>query len=83
MTAPIDPKVSQYPQPLSPRRARFEARRAKQFAWRLPHGHPYARLPTWVPYLVAKLVAPLLAPLPAPPSEPEGQTPSRLDQSEH
>lgn len=45
-----------YPRKMSARRARFEAKRARAYRVRLPSGHPYALLPTWVPYPVAKLV---------------------------
>jgi hypothetical protein len=54
---PIDPFVSIYPLQLSPRRARFEARRARKLRLRLPPGHPYDGLPSWAPYWVAAIIA--------------------------
>lgn len=53
---PVNPEVSRFPQPMSARRARFEAERAWQCGWNLPAGHPYALLPRWVPYLLARAV---------------------------
>lgn len=53
---PIDPDISRYPQPMSARRARFEAKRARTHRVRLPKGHPYALAPTWTPYPLAQLV---------------------------
>ncbi|HWJ74209.1 MAG TPA: hypothetical protein VNX29_13670 [Kaistia sp.] len=39
------------------RRARHEARQARRHGYRLPHGHPYRTLPTWVPFALAKVIA--------------------------
>jgi hypothetical protein len=47
---PFDPLLSDYPLPLSERRAKWEARRARASDLKLPNGHPYAVLPAWVPY---------------------------------
>ncbi len=44
-------------EPPSRRRARYEARQARRHGYRLPAGHPYRVLPTWVPFGVAKLFA--------------------------
>ncbi|SHO67695.1 hypothetical protein SAMN02745172_04376 [Pseudoxanthobacter soli DSM 19599] len=41
--------------PLSARRARHEARQAGYSGKRLPAGHPYAVLPTWMPYFIARV----------------------------
>jgi hypothetical protein len=46
---------TRYPEPMSARRARFEAGRARYHGVLLPTGHPYSQLPLWVPYLVARL----------------------------
>lgn len=54
--APVDPEVSRFPQPMSARRARFEAQRAQMHQRQLPKGHPYALVPRWCPYPVAQLV---------------------------
>lgn len=54
--SPFDPDISRYPQPMSARRARFEAKRAQTHRLRLPKGHPYALAPTWTPYVIAQLV---------------------------
>lgn len=56
MKAPVNPEVSRFPQPMSARRARFEAQRAHSNRLRLPKGHPYALMPRWCPYPVAQLV---------------------------
>jgi hypothetical protein len=48
---------TRYPEPMSARRARFEAGRARHHGVVLPTGHPYSRLPLWVPYLVARVLA--------------------------
>lgn len=53
---PIDPEVSCYPQPMSARRARFEAGRANYYRMRLPKGHPYAVAPRWLPYPLARII---------------------------
>lgn len=54
---PVDPAVSIYPLPMSARRARFEARNARRHRLRLPKGHPYRSLPTWLPYKLAILIS--------------------------
>lgn len=54
-------KWTRYPEPISARRARFEAGRARYHGIMLPSGHPYSRLPLWVPYLVAKVWGKLMA----------------------
>lgn len=54
---PIDPVVSRYPMPLSAERARFEALQARRKAARLPKGHPYRWLPTWIPYGMARMLS--------------------------
>lgn len=51
---PIDPLLSLYPLPMSPRRARHEARRARRSSLRLPDGHPYAVAPPWLPHALAQ-----------------------------
>ncbi len=51
---PYDPSVSQYPLPMSAKRAQFEARNARRQRLVLPKGHPYRRVPVWMPYSVAK-----------------------------
>ncbi|WP_334175611.1 hypothetical protein [Pseudoxanthobacter sp.] len=53
---PINPYLSYYPQPMSERRARYEARRARFLRQKLPMGHPYRDMPPWVPYNVARMV---------------------------
>ncbi len=53
---PVDPVVSNYPLPMSARRARFEARRAKRNRLMLPKGHPFSGVPTWFPYSLARLL---------------------------
>ncbi len=57
---PADPVASNYPLPLSPRRARFEARRARRQRVQLPKGHPYHRVPSWVPFPLAVMIARML-----------------------
>jgi len=47
--------------PVSARRARHEARRARALNHPLSIRHPYESLPTWVPYTLAKLIARLLS----------------------
>ncbi len=42
---------------MSAKRAQFEARNARRQRLTLPKGHPYRRLPVWVPYGLAKLLA--------------------------
>ncbi len=54
---PVDPLVSRYPLPLSVERARHEAIQARRKGLRLPKGHPYRWLPTFVPYGVARLLS--------------------------
>lgn len=54
-------KWTRYPEPMSARRARFEAGRARHYGVLLPSGHPYARLPLWVPYPLARLIGRLMA----------------------
>jgi hypothetical protein len=53
---PYDPIVSLYPLPLSPERARDEAKRARRLGKKLPLGHPYRGLPLWLPYGLARLI---------------------------
>jgi len=54
---PSDPAVSQYPLPMSAKRAQFEARNARRQHLSLPKGHPYRRLPPWMPYGLAKTLS--------------------------
>lgn len=54
-------KWTRYPEPMSARRARYEAGRARHYGVVLPAGHPYSELPLWVPYLVARVWARLKA----------------------
>lgn len=54
---PIDPLISNYPLPMSARRARFEAKRAHRRRLNLPKGHPYYRVPWWLPYRLAVIIA--------------------------
>jgi len=54
---PIDKMVSDYPLPLSPRRAKYEANRARFHGWRLPPGHPYYRVHPAIPYLPAFVIS--------------------------
>ncbi|SHG90894.1 hypothetical protein SAMN02745157_5049 [Kaistia soli DSM 19436] len=64
---PSDPIVSVYPLPMDAKRAKDEAVRARRLGKRLPVGHPYRRLPLWVPYWLARLInnsAPSSKPLP-------------------
>jgi hypothetical protein len=53
---PADPIVSLYPLPLSPERARDEAKRARRLRKKLPLGHPYRNLPLWVPYWLGRIL---------------------------
>ncbi|HWJ72942.1 MAG TPA: hypothetical protein VNX29_07235 [Kaistia sp.] len=53
---PFDPAVSQFPLPMSAKRAQFEARNARRQRLHLPKGHPYRRVPVWMPYGVAKIL---------------------------
>lgn len=53
---PDDPIVSVYPLPLDGTRARDEAARARRLGKKLPVGHPYRRLPLWVPYGLGRLI---------------------------
>ncbi len=53
---PSDPIVSIYPQPMDAERAREETVRARRLGKKLPLGHPYRRLPLWVPYWLARLI---------------------------
>ena len=53
---PTDPIVSIYPQPMDAMRAREETVRARRLGKKLPPGHPYRRLPLWVPYWLARLI---------------------------
>lgn len=57
IVTPIDPWISRYPLPMSARRAKFERKRAQAIGVRLPRGHPYRILPSWVPYFIARLFA--------------------------
>ena len=54
---PVDPLVSRYPLPLSAERARHEAHQARRKGLKLPKGHPYRWLPTFVPYGTARILA--------------------------
>jgi len=54
---PVDPLVSRYPLPLSAERARREAMQARRNRLKLPKGHPYRWLPTWVPYGLARTLS--------------------------
>ena len=54
-------RVRREQKPLTADRARRQARTAKAFHERLPHDHPYARLPVWVPFFIARRLAPLIA----------------------
>ncbi len=54
---PVDPLVSRYPLPLSAERARHEAIQARRKGLKLPKGHPYRWLPTFVPYGMARLLS--------------------------
>lgn len=54
---PSDPIVSLYPLPLTEERAKDEAVRARRLNKKLPRGHPYRRLPLWVPLWLARLLA--------------------------
>lgn len=53
---PTDPIVSIYPQPMDVKRAKDETVRARRLGKKLPVGHPYRRLPLWVPYWLARLI---------------------------
>ena len=55
--APVNKMVSDYPLPLTPRRAKYEAKRAKFHRWELPRGHPYYHVPPQLPYLPALLIS--------------------------
>jgi hypothetical protein len=50
---PINPLLSKFPAPMTAAEARREARRARRRAFRLPDGHPYAILPSFVPVRLA------------------------------
>lgn len=54
---PYDPAISNFPLPMSAKRARFEARNARRQRLLLPKGHPYRWLPIWVPYGIARFVS--------------------------
>lgn len=58
---PVDPGLSQFPLPMSARRARHEARQARRLRLELPLGHPYRNIPTWMPYGLARIVGHLQA----------------------
>ncbi|MBZ9937945.1 hypothetical protein LB518_16715 [Mesorhizobium sp. BR1-1-16] len=53
---PSDPIVSIYPLPMDAKRAKDETVRARRLGKKLPFGHPYRRLPLWVPYWLARLI---------------------------
>jgi len=53
---PHDPIVSVYPLPLDAMLARDEAHKARRLRKRLPPGHPYRRLPLWMPYWLARFI---------------------------
>ncbi|HWJ72955.1 MAG TPA: hypothetical protein VNX29_07305 [Kaistia sp.] len=53
---PSDPIVSIYPLPMDAKRAKDETVRARRLGKKLPVGHPYRRLPLWVPYWLARLI---------------------------
>jgi hypothetical protein len=75
---PIDPLVSRYPMPLSAERARYEALQARRKGLKLPKGHPYRWLPTFVPYGAARLLSRSAAssrPGPTPPHQPSIERP--------
>jgi len=54
---PVNKMVSEYPRPLKPRRAKYEAERAKFHRWVLPRGHPYYYVHPSIPYLPAYLIS--------------------------
>ncbi len=54
---PLNKMISNYPRPISPRRAKYEAERARYHGWELPRGHPYYHVHPGVPYLPAKLIS--------------------------
>jgi hypothetical protein len=54
---PVNKMVSDFPLPMRPGRARYEAQRARFHGWELPRGHPYYRVPPMVPYLPAYLIS--------------------------
>lgn len=60
MLQPFDPAVSNYPLPMSAKRARFEAKNARRQGLLLPKGHPYRWLPTWTPYGLARFIGGLI-----------------------
>jgi hypothetical protein len=55
--APVNKMVSNYPLKISPRRARYEAERARYHGWELPRGHPYYHVHPTIPYLPAVLIS--------------------------
>ncbi len=55
--APINQMVSEYPRPMSTRRAKYEAERARYHKWELPRGHPYYFVHPAVPYAPAFLIS--------------------------
>lgn len=54
---PVNKMVSQYPRRMKPRRARYEAERARFHRWELPRGHPYYKVHPVIPYLPAYLLS--------------------------
>jgi hypothetical protein len=56
-TAPVNKMVSDYPLPLSTRRAKYEAERARYHRWELPRGHPYYFVHPAGPYVPAFLIS--------------------------
>ncbi len=49
--------------PSAAQRARDDVRRAQRRGGYLPPGHPYSKLPTWVPYPLAKFIMDMVTPL--------------------
>ena len=62
--APVNKMVSNYPLPLSPQRAKYEAKRARFHRWELPRGHPYYHVPAKLPYVPALLISRVTSLLP-------------------
>jgi hypothetical protein len=54
---PVNKMISNYPLPISSRRARYEAERARYHGWELPQGHPYYHVHPAIPYLPAFLIS--------------------------
>lgn len=64
---------SDFPKPMSARRARWEAKRAAM-GYKLPRGHPYALVPRWTPYPLAKAVGRLHLAVGRPPRSTQPQS---------